>query len=139
MYGRNFMIERLTHVTVLVRNEDEALDFYTRKLGFKVVEDARMPGGDRWLTVAPPGDNVQIVLQKPGPATYGDNTGEMLERVGQGTTWVFKVDDCRGTCIELAKKGVRILSPPQDLGFAVEAVFTDLYGNAFTLMEPSRK
>jgi catechol 2,3-dioxygenase-like lactoylglutathione lyase family enzyme len=138
MDGRNFVIERLTHVTILVRDEDEALDFYTKKLGFGVVEDARMPGGDRWLTVAPPGDNVQIVLQKPGPATFGEEGArDMLGRVGQGTGWVFKVGDCRRTCDGLAEKGVKIISPPQDLGFAVEAVFQDLYGNAFTLMEPS--
>jgi len=132
------VIERLTHVTILVRDYDEALDFYTKKLGFRVVEDARMPSGDRWLTVAPPGDTVQIVLQKPGAATFGEEGArEMLGRVGQGTAWVFKVDDCRRTCDELAKKGVRILSPPQDFGFAVEAIFEDLYGDAFTLMEPS--
>jgi len=133
------VIERLTHVTILVKDYDEALDFYTKKLGFKIVEDAKMPSGDRWLTVAPPGDDVQVVLQRPGPATFGDNAREMLKRVGQGTNWVFKVDDCGKTCDELAKKGVRIQSPPQDLGFAVEAVFEDLYGNAFTLMEPGRK
>ncbi len=131
------MIERLTHVTVLVKDYDEALDFYTKKLGFKVVEDARTPGGDRWLTVAPPGDSIQIVLQKPGPAEFGERAREMLGRVGQGTNWVFKVDDCKRTCDELAKKGVKIASPPQDFGFAVEAVFQDLYGNAFTLMGPS--
>ncbi len=131
------MIERLTHVTVLVRDHEEALDFYTKKLGFKVVEDAKMPSGDRWLTVAPPGDDVQVVLQKPGPATFGDKTGEMLRRVGQSANLVFKVDNCKGTCDALAKRGVRISIPPQDLGFAIEAVFEDLYGNAFTLMEPS--
>ncbi len=130
------MIERLTHATILVRDFDEALDFYTNKLGFKVVEDAKMPSGDRWLTVAPPGSDVQIVLQKPGPATFGDSAPEMLKRVGQGTTWTFKVDDCKRTCDELAKKGVKILIPPQDFGFAIEATFQDLYGNPFILMEP---
>ncbi len=131
------MIERLTHVAILVRDCDEALGFYTGKLGFKVVEDAMTPGGDRWLTVAPPGDGVQIVLQKPGPASFGDRAEEMLGRVGQSASLVFKVDDCKKTCDALAAKGVRILAPPQDLGFAVEAVFEDLYGNAFTLMEPA--
>jgi len=130
------MIERVSHVTVLVRDCDEALDFYTKKLGFDKVEDSKMPSGDRWLTVSPPmGKDVQIVLQKPG-AIFGDRAEEMMKRVGQGTTWAFKVDDCRKTCDELAKKGVKILSPPQDLGFAIEAMFADLYGNPYILMQP---
>lgn len=131
------MIERLTHVTVLVRDSDEALDFYTKKLGFEKVEDSKMPTGDRWLTVRPKGGDVQIVLQQPGAGTFGEEgVKEMLRRVGQGTTWAFKVDDCQRTCDELAKRGVKILSPPQDFGFAIEAIFADLYGNAFILMQP---
>jgi len=107
-----FMIERLTHVTVLVRDSDEALEFYTNKLGFEKVEDSRMPSGDRWLTVRPKGGDVQVVLQRPGAATFGEEGAEeMLRRVGQGTAWAFKVDDCQRTCDELAKKGVKILSP----------------------------
>ncbi len=132
------VIERLTHVTVLIRDYDEALDFYTKKLGFDVVEDAKTPQGDRWLTVAPGGGkDVQIVLQKPSAAVFGELAGEMLKRIGQGTTLGFKVDDCRKACDELAKKGVKIVSPPQDLGFAIEATLQDLYGNAFILMEPA--
>lgn len=130
------MIERLSHVTVLVRDSDEALKFYTEKLGFEKVEDAKMPTGDRWLTVAPrEGRDVQIVLQKPGPASFGDRTAEMLKRVGQGTTWAFKVDSCEKMCEELKKKGVKVTSPPKDYGFAIEATFEDLYGNPFILME----
>ena len=132
------MIERVSHVTVLVRDCDEALDFYTNKLGFEKVEDSKMPSGDRWLTVAPKAcKDVQIVLQKPG-AAFGDRAGEMMKRVGQGTTWAFKVDDCKKTCDELQRKGVKILSPPMDLGFAIEATFADLYGNPYILMQPSR-
>jgi len=132
------MIERVSHVTVLVRDSDEALDFYTNKLGFEKVEDSKMPSGDRWLTVAPKaGKDVQIVLQEPG-AAFGDRAGEMMKRVGQGTTWAFKVDDCKKTCDELQRKGVKILSPPMDLGFAIEATFADLYGNPYILMQPSR-
>jgi predicted enzyme related to lactoylglutathione lyase len=138
--GRDLMIERLTHVTVLVREYDEALDFYVKKLGFEVVEDAKTPQGDRWLTVAPKeGKDVQVVLQKPSAAVFGERAGEMLNRVGQGTTWAFKVDDCQKTCNELRSKGVKILSQPADFGFAIEAIFQDLYGNAFILMEPIKK
>lgn len=134
------MIERLSHVTILVRDQDEALKFYREKLGFEVVEDAKMPSGDRWLTVAPKeGKDVQIVLQKPSAAVFGEEgAGEMLKRVGQGATWAFKVDDCQKTFDELAKKGVNIVSPPVKYPFATEAIFTDLYGNAFILMEPPK-
>ena len=127
-------------MTVLVRDQDKALWFYREKLGFELVEDAKMPSGDRWLTVAPKGGkDVQIVLQKPSAAVFGeDGVREMLGRVGKGTTWAFKVDDCQKTCDELTKKGVKILSPPVKYPFATEAIFADLYGNQYILMEPPK-
>jgi catechol 2,3-dioxygenase-like lactoylglutathione lyase family enzyme len=131
------MIERLSHVTILVRDQEEALRFYTEKLGFELAEDAKMPTGDRWLTVAPAGTDVQIVLQKPSPAVFGEEGArEMLKRVGQGPTWAYKVDDCQRTFDELAKKGVKVISPPVKYPFATEAFMADLYGNPFILMEP---
>jgi catechol 2,3-dioxygenase-like lactoylglutathione lyase family enzyme len=134
------MIERLSHVTVLVRDQDEALGFYRGKLGLEVVEDAKMPSGDRWLTVAPKdGKDVQIVLQKPSTAVFGeDGAREMLNRVGKNSTWAFKVDDCIKTCDELEKKGVKIVSQPVKYPFATEAIFEDLYGNQYILMEPPK-
>lgn len=131
------MIERITHVTIYVRDQDEAFEFYTKKLGLEKVEDSKMPSGDRWLTVAPKGcHDVQIVLQKPTAATFGDQAPELLGRVGQAPAWAFKTDDCQRECDELQKKGVRIVSPPTDFGFAIEATFLDLYGNPFILMQP---
>jgi predicted enzyme related to lactoylglutathione lyase len=131
------MIERISHVTILVKDQDEALKFYREKLGFDIVEDAKMPSGDRWLTVAPKeGKDVQIVLQKPSAAVFGEEGArEMLKRVGQAPAWAFKVDDCQKTCDDLAKKGVKIVSPPVKHPFATEAILSDLYGNAFILME----
>ncbi len=129
------MIESISHVTILVRDEDEALKFYTEKLGLEKVEDAKMPSGDRWLTVSPRDKNVQIVLQKPGVATFGPLAGEMMSRVGKNPAMAFKVDDCQKTYDELAKKGVKTIKPPMDLGFAIEAFIEDLYGNVIILMQ----
>ena len=131
------MIERLSHVTIIVKEIDEALDFYTNKLGFVKVMDSSMGPGERWVTVAPKGQkDVEIVLQKPSPAMHGETEAkQMLGQIGKGTTWVFKVDSCKKTCDELRKKGVQIVKGPETLPFGIEAVFADLYGNRFVLME----
>jgi predicted enzyme related to lactoylglutathione lyase len=60
---------------------------------------------------------------------------QLMKEIGKGTTWVFKVDDCKKTCDQLRKKGVEILQEPEALPYGVEAVFADLYGNKFVLME----
>lgn len=132
------MIESLSHVTVLVRDIDEALKFYREKFGMEVVEDAKMPSGDRWLTVSPRDRNVQIVLQKPSAAVFGDRVDEMLGRVGKGPSMAFKVDDCQKTYDELVKKGVKGVSPPVKHPFATEAIIEDLYGNPYILMQPPK-
>jgi predicted enzyme related to lactoylglutathione lyase len=135
--GSVFMIERLSHVTTIVKDIDEALDFYTKKLGFMKVTDNRIGDGYRWVTVAPKGQQgLEIVLQHPDPAMHGeDGAKELMKEIGKGTTWVFKVDDCKKTCDQLRKKGVEILQEPEALPYGVEAVFEDLYGNRFVLME----
>jgi predicted enzyme related to lactoylglutathione lyase len=132
------MIQRLSHVTIIVKDIDEALDFYTQKLGFDKVMDAPMGPGMRWVTVAPRGQkDVEIVLQKPSPEMQGEaEAKEMMKQVGHGTAWVFRVDSCRKTCDELRKKGIQIVREPEVLPFGTEAIFVDLYGNPFILMEP---
>jgi predicted enzyme related to lactoylglutathione lyase len=133
------MIERLSHVTIVIKNIDEALDFYTKKLGFMKVTDNSIGNGYRWVTVAPKGQQgLEIVLQHPDPAMHGaEGAAELMKEIGKGTTWVFKVDNCKKTCDQLRKKGVEILQEPEALPYGVEAAFADLYGNRFVLMERS--
>jgi predicted enzyme related to lactoylglutathione lyase len=132
------MITRLIRVTILVRDQDEALAFYTEKLGFAKRADVSFGPGMRWLTVAPVGQaDIEIVLQQPEPATHGmEKAGAMLEMVGRGTTWVFACDDCRATYHTLRERGVAFTSEPREEPYGVEAVFTDLYGNSFSLLQP---
>jgi len=130
------MLTRLGHVTVIVRDQDEALRFYTEKLGMEKRQDQRM-GEFRWLTVAPRGSDAAIVLQKPSaPFQTAEEATQMLDRVGQGTTWVLETDDCRKDHEVMAGKGVAFISAPQDLPWGVSAVFVDLYGNKYNLLQP---
>lgn len=130
------MITRVARVTVLVSDQDEALRFYTEKLGFEKRADMPM-GATRWLTVAPAGQReLEIVLQQPDPAFHGeDGARQMLERVGQSTTWVLATDDCQGDYERLSGLGVRFTSPPQRQMYGLEAVLLDLYGNSYSLLQ----
>ena len=133
------MITRLARVTIYVHDQDEALAFYTEKLGLKKRSDVSFGPGARWLTVAPAGQtDFEILLQSPVPAMHGEEFARKIsERVGQGTTWVFFTDDCRADYETLKGRGVSFSSEPQEQPYGVEAVFQDLYGNSFSLLQPA--
>ncbi len=132
------MIGSLSRVTILVRDQEEALKFYTEKLGLEKRADGTFGPGIRWLAVAAKGQSEpEIVLQKPNPMIHGEEGAKALDsRIGQGTTWVFTTDDCAKTYEELQSRGVVFSSPPQQRPYGLEAIFEDLYGNAFSLVQP---
>ena len=134
------MIERLSIVPLIVKDLDEALEFYTEKLGFEKVTDVVM-GPLHFLTVAPKeGKDTEILLQVPDPQMMGEEiAAEMMKQVGKSTTWIFKVDNCEATVEELREKGVKILMEPRTLPYGTQAIFADLYGNAFVLQEPPKQ
>ncbi|MEE9248045.1 MAG: VOC family protein, partial [Dehalococcoidia bacterium] len=111
------MISKLAHVTIIVRDLDEALKWYTEVLGLEVrADDSGVIPGFRWLTVAPKGQkDVEIVLFKPGVFQDEEATRTLLERVGQGTMWMFQTDDCRKEYETLSAKGVKFFGPPQEV------------------------
>ncbi len=132
------MIRKLIRVTILVRDPEEALRWYTEKLGFEKRADEKLGTNSRWLTVAPQGQkDLEIVLQKPDPAFHGPaEAGTLLGRIGQGTIWVLETDHCRRSYEELRAKGVKFSSPPEDQPWGTGALFQDLYGNPFYLLQP---
>lgn len=133
------MIDRLAVVTVVVENVDEALTFYTERLGFEKRQDESFGPGARWVTVAPPGQTeVEITLQEPNPDLHGeDGAARLRELVGRQPTWSYHTDDCTGTVEELRSNGVTVVRGPDEQPYGVEAVFEDLYGNRFSLLEPT--
>jgi predicted enzyme related to lactoylglutathione lyase len=133
------MIQRFTHATLFVTDQDEAKDFYVNKLGFDVRMDSSM-GNFRWLTVGPKGQpDFQIILMKL--TAFGRMTAENAEtlknliRSGLNAAGVFETADCRQTYEELSANGVKFPSPPEDKFYGIEAVFEDPSGNRFSLTQ----
>jgi predicted enzyme related to lactoylglutathione lyase len=126
------MITRLSLVTILVRDQEEALRWFTETLGLKKLQDASYGSGSRWLVVAPTEQSdFGIVLQKPEPTERGRMK---MEQIGKGTTWVFRADNLDETFQILSDRGVKFLSPPKPLPWGRQAMFEDLYGNQYALM-----
>jgi catechol 2,3-dioxygenase-like lactoylglutathione lyase family enzyme len=127
-------VNRLSAVSLLVRDHDEALAFYVGKLGFEPVEDTDMGGGKRWVTVRPRGGEVVLLLAKA-------TTPEQVARVGDqagGRVWLFlETDDFARDHAAFSAAGVRFREAPRREPYGMVAVFEDLYGNAWDLIEPA--
>lgn len=133
------MIQRLSHVTLWVHDQDVAYDFYVGKLGFEVRTDNSMEGF-RWLTVGPktqPGFEIVLLKIAPNPRLDEATAATIGELVSAGKLGggVFETADCRKTYEELKAKGVEFESPPKEQFYGTEAVFRDPSGNWFSLTE----
>jgi catechol 2,3-dioxygenase-like lactoylglutathione lyase family enzyme len=134
------MIQRLSHSTIWVLDQDAAYDFYVNKLGFEVRTDSTMENGFRWLTVAPKSQpGLEIILMKvaPGPQMPEADAQALRDLVGKGClgAGAFETADCRQTYEELKAKGVQFDSPPTEQFYGIEAVFRDPSGNWFSLTQ----
>jgi predicted enzyme related to lactoylglutathione lyase len=136
MKGRKSMITKLSLVTILVRDQEEALRWFTDVLGLKKLQDAPYGKGARWLVVTPQDQSdFGIVLQQPQPEEHGVERARMkMEQIGKGTTWVFRADNLDESYQILTERGVKFLSPPAKLPWGRQAIFEDLYGNQYALM-----
>lgn len=132
---------QLAIISVLVKDQDEALRFYTEKLGLEKREDVTYGPGMRWLTVGPKGQKKpEIALACPDPALHSQQALRplaLVERAERPVTWVFDTNNCCKMYKILQSRGVLFLSPPTRQRYGTEAVFADPYGNVFSLLEPS--
>jgi catechol 2,3-dioxygenase-like lactoylglutathione lyase family enzyme len=133
------MVTKLSHATIYVLNQNEALKFYTEKLGFEVRTDQTLEGF-RWLTVGLKNQpDLEIVLMEPKPGfMFDEDTIKQLRSLiqkGALGAGVLEVDDCRKTYEELKSKGVEFLSPPQERPYGIEAVLKDNSGNWFSMTQ----
>lgn len=130
------MLKQLTHVNQWVHDQDEALAFYTEKLGMELRDDVTVPelGNLRWLTVGPAGQpDVAIVLMNvPGPPVFDEETAEAIKTLvakGAAGGLFFATDDIQTTYEELVKRGVEFSQPPEQRPYGVDAGFRDPSGN----------
>jgi len=129
---------RLTHVPLIVSDQERALDYYTTKVGFEKRADFTGPTGERWLTVAPNGSSVEFAL------IVGSQQARVDGDVKPGTTGLqiaFSSTDCRGDYAAMKERGVMFdipgLEKPQRAPWGTSAYFRDPDGNPFAIVQQS--
>ena len=126
------MLTRVGTITIQVRDQDKALEFYTKKLGFEKRLDQPMGPGQRWIEVAPPGAQTRILLYKasremPGSGSYD----EAISKIGKDTGLVMEADNIQETFAGLKANGVTIVDPPKKQPYGWWGVFADQDGNTY--------
>jgi predicted enzyme related to lactoylglutathione lyase len=134
------MISRMSHATIYVIDQTQAIEFYRDKLGFRVLNDVTMEGGFRWVTVAPKDQSdFEIVLMEPKPGFMfeEEDSNKLISLITNGKLGggVFNTPDCQATYEELSARGVEFMSPPAERPYGVEALFKDNSGNWFSLTQ----
>ncbi len=132
----------LSTAQLWVHDQDEALDFYTKKLGMEVRSDVTLAelGNFRWLTVGPPRQpDISIVLMAiPGPPVMDPETAEQVKTLmakGFAGTVFFTTDDVHADYEELKSRGVEFTEPPEERPYGIDAGFRDPSGNSFRLTQ----
>jgi catechol 2,3-dioxygenase-like lactoylglutathione lyase family enzyme len=136
------MLKQLTHTQVWVHDQDEALAFYTEKLGLELREDVTVPelGNFRWLSVGVPGQpDVSITLMAvPGPPVFDEDTRAQIQALlakGASGGLFFATDDVQSSYEELKERGVEFTQPPTEQPYGLDAGFRDPSGNHFRMAQ----
>ena len=128
------MKQSIVHIAIVVRDYDEALDFYTRKLNFVLIEDTYQPEQDkRWVVISPPGSvGTTLLLAKA-------STPEQFPFIGRqtgGRVFLFlNTDDFWRDYRNMVAKGIHFVREPKKAEYGMVAVFEDLYGNLWDLLQ----
>jgi predicted enzyme related to lactoylglutathione lyase len=133
---------RIANAQLWVHDQDEALEFYTKKVGLEVRADVTVPelGNFRWLTVAPPGqsDFAIVLMAIPGPPVIDAETSEEIRNLmakGFAGTVFLTTDDCEASYEELRGRGVEFTEVPEKRPYGIDAGFRDPSGNSLRLTQ----
>ena len=130
------MAQHLALLSLLVKDYDEALAFYVGKLGFSLVEDSELGAGKRWVVVSPDPGGSKFLLAKASD----EQQAALIGGQGGGRVWLFlHTDDFAATHARMSAAGVRFLEEPRHEVYGSVAVFEDLYGNRWDLLQPKTK
>jgi uncharacterized glyoxalase superfamily protein PhnB len=133
---------RIATAQVWVHDQDEALEFYTKKLGFEVRQDVTLPemGDFRWLTVGPAGqpDIAVVLMAIPGPPVMDPDTAQQVsDLMGKGFagTVFLTTEDCQAAYEDLRARGVEFTETPEERPYGIDCGFRDPSGNSFRLTQ----
>ena len=133
---------KIANAQLWVNDQDEALDFYTKKLGMEVRVDVTVPelGNFRWLTVGPADqpDFAIVLMAIPGPPLMDDQTTEQVRTLmakGFAGTVFLTTDDCQASYEELKARGVEFSETPEERPYGIDSGFRDPSGNSLRLTE----
>ncbi|WP_321309276.1 VOC family protein [Marinifilum fragile] len=128
------MKQSIIHIALVVRDYDEAIDFYTKKLNFELIEDTYQPEQDkRWVVVSPPGSSgTTILLARASKPIQKEFIGN---QVGGRVFLFLNSDDFWRDYNEMTSKGIEFVREPKEADYGTVAVFKDLYGNLWDLLE----
>lgn len=131
------MLKQLSHVSLLVPDQQEALSYYTDVLGFELCSNDPFPDNPeaRWITVTPGKDSaVEVVLEPP---EWGPEAGwqERRDLIGKYPGFIIKTDNCRKDYESLKAKGVEFTGPVEEMPWGISAMMVDKYGYTHNLVE----
>lgn len=134
------MIKHTSHHGIYVLDQDEALDFYVGKLGFEVTADVDL-GFMRWLTVSVPGDDHQILLERPGVPAHDDATAaqvrDLVTKGALGLSLGLQVTDAAAVYEDLKSKGVEISDELAERPYGTDFGIRDPFGNQIRVTQPN--
>lgn len=128
------MKQHIAHIALVVKDYDDAIEFYTKKLDFDLIEDTKLDEFKRWVLVRPPNSNECCLLlakaaNEEQSVSIGNQTG--------GRVFLFLyTDDFWRDYEKMKKRGITFIRPPKKESYGTVAVFEDLYGNLWDLLEP---
>lgn len=128
------MKQRLAHVAIVVKDYDEAIQFYTKKLHFTLIEDTVLSSTKRWVLIAPPGSSDACLLLAKAA------NEEQVSRIGNqtgGRVFLFlHTDDFWRDYNNMVEQNIEFVRPPSEEAHGTVAVFKDLYGNLWDFIQP---
>lgn len=125
--------QTLLHVALVVRDYDEAIEFFTRTLDFDLIEDAYQPAQDkRWVLVRPHGGETSILLARP---SNEDQKSYVGNQTGGRVTFFLGTDDFWRDYNKYKERGVEFVRDPLEADYGIVSVFKDLYGNLWDLVQ----
>jgi catechol 2,3-dioxygenase-like lactoylglutathione lyase family enzyme len=126
--------QSIAHIALVVRDYDEAIDFYVSRLGFELVEDTYQPEQDkRWVVVRPKGDGSTSLLLARASTPHQET---FIGNQAGGRVFLFlQTDDFQRDYAAMLEKGIRFIREPKQATYGTVAVFEDLYGNRWDLVQ----